>query len=84
MAILSNPPQSSMDIENQYEILEANLIQLRASLSDLDPDYQIVTTALKELKRSQVAYNLTRHADENTTTDNKLHPMTKGLRWNQG
>ncbi|WP_414567690.1 hypothetical protein [Nostoc sp. CCY 9925] len=73
-----------MDIQNQYETLEASLIQLRTSLCQSDPDYQIVATALKELRRSQVAYNLTRHSDNQMTTDNTQHPMTNGLRWNQG
>ncbi|MBD2683230.1 MULTISPECIES: hypothetical protein [Nostoc] len=72
-----------MTIQNQYETLEASLIELRTSLSQSDPDYQIVATALKELRRSQVAYNLTKHSDAHMTTDSKLHPMTKGLRWNQ-
>ncbi|MBD2610429.1 hypothetical protein H6G94_03925 [Nostoc punctiforme FACHB-252] len=66
-----------MTIQTQYETLEASLINLRASLSVDDPDYQIVATALKELRRSQVAYNLTRHSNDQMPFDNELHPMTK-------
>jgi molecular chaperone GrpE (heat shock protein) len=66
-----------MDIQTQYDQLEASLTQLKASLSQSDSDYLIVATALKELRRSLVAYNLTRHSNKQMPFDNELHPMTK-------
>jgi hypothetical protein len=64
-----------MDIQNQYKALETSLIELRASLSTEDADYMIVTTALRALRRSQIAYSLTRYSDSQTPLDNKLHPL---------
>ncbi len=69
-----------MNILEQYYNLEASLVNHRASLSADDPDYQIVATALKELRRSLVAYGLTRQGNLDAPFDNELHPMTNGSR----
>ncbi len=53
-----------MDILKQLGAIEAELEELKESLSKNDRDYDYVSIALKALRRSMIAYSQTRHSND--------------------